>query len=102
MKKLLSITALLTLLGFAPFSVASAFAASPTVTPVQYYNQAVASWNAIPNAQCYNVYYGKVTRKNTPAWNHSVTRIPKNMLSYTIKYLKQGVSYEYTVAALTN
>lgn len=97
MKKLLSTTALVTALGFVSLFVSSAFAAT---TAVEYYNQAVASWKLVPGAKCYNIYYGWVSRKNTPVWNHSVRCVSNNMWQFTIGGLKQGRSYEYTVVAL--
>lgn len=97
MKKLLSTTALIAVLGFASL-VSSTFAAT---TPGEHYNQAVASWKLVSGAKCYNIYYGWVNRKNTPAWNHSVRCLSNNTWQFTIGDLKQGRSYEYTVAALS-
>lgn len=103
MKKVISTTLLLTALGFASLAP-SAFAAT-TSTPVEHYNQAVASWGTVVGAKCYNIYYGWDGRMNKPTWNHAVrcvhnSNIPNSTSQLTIGGLKQGRSYEYTVAAV--
>lgn len=100
MKKFISVTAL-SILGFVPLFVTPTFAMT-TPPPVVHYNQAVASWKPVAGANCYNIYYGWVSRKNKLAWNYSVPCVPNTMWQYTIKNLKQGRFYEYMVAALNN
>jgi hypothetical protein len=101
MKKFITTTALVTTIGFASF-VPTVFAqtsvVTPTVTPVPHYNQAVASWTKVAGAKCYNLYYRRVGQTS---WKHSVGCVPNNMTSYTVQGLRQKVSYEYTVSALT-
>lgn len=102
MNKLISTTALITVLGFAPFFVSSAFAQSSSVQSVpEQYNQATVTWPLVPGTKCYNIYYGK-TSKTQPMWKHSVRCLANTTWKYTIGYLKQNVSYSYTVAALNN
>jgi len=101
MKKILSTTAFISLLSFAPFFVSSAIAQSTTVTPtpVEYYNQATVTWPLVTGAKCYNIYYGRTT-KTQLMWKHSVRCVSNTTWKYTIGYLKQNVSYSYMVAAL--
>jgi hypothetical protein len=97
MKKLITATVLLTVLGFA--SASTAFAqTSPSTSSVKQYNQAVASWTLVPGAKCYNIYYRRVKQTG---WKHSVRCLSNNTWNYTVKGLVQGVSYEYSVAALS-
>ena len=51
-----------------------------------------------PNATGYNIYYGQTGQKFTNA----VRNIPVSVHQYTISYLKIGVTYQYTQAAIVN
>ena len=62
----------------------------------QQYNQSKVTWNAIPGAVNYNIYYKE---SNSKIWQHSVSNLPLTTM-YTIRYLKKGVSYKYIVSAL--
>lgn len=101
MKKLFTTTAAITILGFAPFFVSSAFAQTGSVatTPAESFNQATVTWPLVTGAKCYNIYYGK-TSKTLPMWKHSVRCLPNTSWSYTIGYLKMNTSYSYSIAAL--
>lgn len=97
MKKVLTITALTIALGFIPYFVSPAQAATTTAT--EKFREAVASWKPVSDAKCYNIYYKRVKQTK---FEHSVRCVPNNLTSYTIGGLKQGRSYEYTVAAVSN
>jgi hypothetical protein len=76
-----------------PF-IRPAFAASS-----EQFNQATVTWQFVSGAKCYNIYYKRTT---DTSWKHSVRCLPKSMWTYTIGYLKLGVSYVYTVSALND
>ncbi len=78
-------------------SASTAYAQAMTANTNQNYNQATASWKLVTGAVCYNIYYKRAT---DPNWKHSVPCLPNNMWKYTIKALKQNVSYVYSVYAL--
>ncbi|HSX40186.1 MAG TPA: fibronectin type III domain-containing protein [Candidatus Saccharimonadales bacterium] len=61
------------------------------------FRQGDTSWNAIPGAAAYNIYYKAAADR---AFIHSVPRLPASITSYTIGYLKKGVQYQYIVTAL--
>lgn len=91
MKK--AIIALLLIIGlYFPF-VRPAFA-----TATEQFNQATVTWQ-LSGAKCFNIYYRRTT---DTSWKHSVRCLPKSMWSYTIGYLKMGVSYVYSVAAVSD
>ena len=61
------------------------------------YAQATVIWDAVPGAVSYNIYYKE---PNDTSYSHSVQKIPSNMTSYTIAYLKKNVSYTYRISAV--
>ena len=91
-KKTLFITAL-TAATF--FSAAPAFASDMMMT--QHYNQGAASWFSTNDVKAYNVYYKEAGDKK---YTHAVRWVPKTMLAYTIKHLKQNTVYKYNVASV--
>jgi len=60
------------------------------------FNQTTVTIPSIPNATGYNIYYGQTGQKFTNA----VRDIPVNVHQYTVSYLKKGVTYQYTEAAI--
>lgn len=76
------------------FSAQFVFAAD---TAMQHYNKGTASWNPVDNVKCYNVYYKEMSDTK---YVHAVRCVPKNMTSYVLGYLKQGVTYKYNVSAV--
>jgi hypothetical protein len=61
--------------------------------------QATITIPSVPNATSYNIYYKQVGEQK---FNNAVRNIPANIHQYTISYLKKGVTYQYTVAAVAN
>ena len=61
------------------------------------YNQATVTWTPIPGAIAYNIYYKQT---NETSFTHSVRRIPVNIMSYTISYLKKNTSYQYKIVGI--
>ncbi|MBI3577316.1 fibronectin type III domain-containing protein [Candidatus Gottesmanbacteria bacterium] len=61
------------------------------------YSWGKATWSAAPGAKYYNVYYKESGDK---MFTHAVRRVPANMTSYDIKFLKRGVTYWYNVSAV--
>ncbi len=91
-KKILFTTALTaaTLLSAVP-----AFASDTMM--MQHYNQGTATWFSTNDVKAYNVYYKEAGEKK---YTHAVRWVPKNMLAYTIKHLKQNATYKYNVASV--
>lgn len=53
----------------------------------------------VANATSYNIYYKQSADQK---FTNAVRNIPSSVHSYTISYLKKGVTYEYVVAAVVN
>ncbi len=53
----------------------------------------------VPGATAYSIYYKQLGEQK---FTNAVRNIPPSVLSYTISYLKKGVSYQYVVAAVAN
>lgn len=67
----------------------------------QSYNQGTATWPYQTDAKCYQIFYKE---SKATDWQFSVRcKDTKNPLwQYTIKYLKQDVSYTYRVKEVSN
>ena len=63
----------------------------------QTFYQTTVTWNVVPGITQYNIYYKE---KGATKYMHAVGSLPNTMTSYTIKYLKPGVSYIYNIAGL--
>lgn len=59
--------------------------------------EATLSLPPIAGAIAYNIYYDQTS---SVKFTHAVRQISGNMTSYTIQYLKKGVSYKYMVSAI--
>lgn len=58
-----------------------------------------AMWHTVSGAKYYNVYYKETADKK---FTHAVRKLPQNATSFTISHLKNGVTYEYKVSALSD
>lgn len=63
------------------------------------FNQATIALPSIPTATGYNIYY---KQQDEPQFTNAVRNIPVSVHQYTISYLKKGVTYEYTEAAIVD
>jgi Fibronectin type III domain len=61
------------------------------------YEQATIKMPQVPNAAAYNIYYGPA---GNGTFTNAVRDIPPTVTQYTISDLKEGVTYEYRIAAL--
>ena len=91
LNKVLSIA---TVLGAFLVSVTSVSAAT-----MQLFSKATTQWSSAQGASSYNVYYKESGAK---IYNHAVRNLPKTSVSYTVSYLKRGVSYKYKVSAINS
>jgi|SRR5579885_2545571 len=60
------------------------------------FNQATVSWQPVPGAVAYNIYYGQAGS----SLSNAVRTIPAHITTYTLSYLKKGTTYHYRVTAL--
>lgn len=81
---------------FVAFTV---FAAGGVLATGQGFSWAKVMWNSAPGARMYNIYYKESGDK---IWTHAVRNLPSNSTSYTISFLKRGVSYWYNLAAVND
>lgn len=58
--------------------------------------QAALSWDRIPNAVSYNVYY---KAESDPEFTYAIN-VPANITEYVLPELQPGVKYEYKIAAV--
>lgn len=61
------------------------------------YSKAVTKWNPTAGASSYNIYFKEAKAKS---YNHAVVQLPSSSTSYTVSYLKRGVTYKYKVSAV--
>jgi hypothetical protein len=61
--------------------------------------QATVELPSVPNASGYNIYY---KQQSDQKFTNAVRNIPTSVQQYTISYLKKGVTYEYTEAAIVD
>jgi len=61
------------------------------------YAQTTISVPHVEGAVAYNVYYKQSSDKN---YTNAVRKIPTNIATYTISYLKKNAVYEYKISAL--
>ncbi|HZE87393.1 MAG TPA: fibronectin type III domain-containing protein [Methylomirabilota bacterium] len=59
--------------------------------------QATVSWTPVTDAVSYNIYYKQVSDTK---YMHAVRKIPTNVTTYTISYLKKNETYQYRVSAV--
>ena len=64
------------------------------------FNQATISLPSIPNATGYNIYYKQSGASQFSS--NAVRNIPPSVHSYLVSYLKKGVTYQYTEAAIVD
>ncbi len=81
------IVCLVIFLFLSPFSFAA----------TQKFAKGTITWQNVPGAVFYNVYYKETKEKN---FTNAVRKLPNTSKSYTITFLKKGVSYQYKVTAL--
>jgi hypothetical protein len=63
------------------------------------FNQTTVSIPSTPYATGYTIYYKQQDEQN---FTNAVRNIPINVHQYTISYLKKGVTYQYTEAAIVD
>ena len=61
--------------------------------------QTTVSIPSVTNATGYNIYY---KQQSDQKFTNAVRNIPPYISRYTISYLKKGVTYQYTEAAIVN
>jgi len=61
------------------------------------FNQATITLPSVPNATGYNIYY---KQQDEPKYTNAVRNIPVSVHQYTVSYLKKGVTYQFTEAAI--
>ncbi len=61
------------------------------------FNQTTIWIPSVPNATGYNIYY---KQQGEQKFTNAVRNIPVNVHQYTVSYLKRGVTYQYTEAAI--
>ena len=61
------------------------------------WGRATLSWTSAPHANSYNLYFKEAGKK---MYTHSARDLPGNSTSFTVDYLKKGMTYWYSVAAL--
>jgi hypothetical protein len=61
------------------------------------FNQTTVTIPSTPNATGYNIYY---KQQGEQKFTNAVRNIPVYVHQYTINYLKKGVTYQYTQAAI--
>jgi hypothetical protein len=63
------------------------------------FNQTTVTIPSTPNATGYNIYY---KQQGEQKFTNAVRNIPVYVHQYTINYLKKGVTYQYTQAAIVS
>lgn len=59
--------------------------------------QAALTWDSIPNAASYNIYY---KAENDPDFTYAIN-VPSTVTQYVLPELKSGVKYVYKIAAVS-
>ena len=66
-----------------------------------FFAQATIALPKISGAVSYNIYYKEVNSSEKDMhFPHAVRKIPANVSSYTISYLKKNKQYEYRISAI--
>ena len=103
MKKALSLLTLFVLALTVGVVTHKALAADTMMMNVKW-QKAMVWWAPVAGARKYNIYYTeKDSMEKWHKWNHAVRNVPlddKGMRSYTIGYLKPGVTYVAKVSAV--
>lgn len=86
---------ILTLIVFNRRALPQSILGASIVRPL--YAETVVSWNPIPGAQSYNIYYKP---QSDATFIHAVRHLPADSTRYTISFLKKGVLYDYKISAV--